>query len=68
MLAKVMCDAESGIANIWNGKILFNKSIKKLDEKLDNIIICVKSIAKAGIGLILEICEPTLFTIFFEKK
>ena len=67
ILAKVICDAESGIAKIWNGKYVFNTLIVKLEEKLNNINICVRSIAKAGIGLIFDICEPIVLMIFCEK-
>ena len=68
ILAKVICDAESGIAKIWNGKNVFNVLIVWLEEKLNSINICVNSIAKAGTGLILDICEPTVLTIFWENK
>lgn len=30
--------------------------------------ICVKRIAKAGTGLIFDICEPIVLTIFCENK
>lgn len=41
--------------------------IKKFDEKLNKIIICVNNIANAETGFIVEICDPTLWTILWEK-
>ena len=34
----------------------------------NNIKICVRSIAKAGTGFILDICEPIVRTIFCENN
>ena len=39
MLAKVICDADSGIAKISNGKNKFIKLIMLLEEKLNKIKI-----------------------------
>ena len=67
ILAKVIWDADSGMANNSNGKNKLKLSIIKLEEKVNKISIWVSSIAKAGIGLMFEICEPIDFTIFCEK-
>lgn len=62
-----MWDADSGMAKISKGKIILIFCIKKSDEKLNRIIICVNNIANAETGFIVEICEPTLWTILWEK-
>ena len=68
ILAKVICDAESGMAKILKLKKEFIKSIMWLEEKLNKIIIWVKRIDKAGTGFIFDICEPIVFTIFCENS
>lgn len=67
ILANVIWDAESGIANIFRGSNELIWLINKSEEKLNKITIWVNKIDKAETGLILEICEPTLWAIFCDN-
>ena len=65
--ANVIWDADNGIAKISKGKTWFILLIKISEEKLSNMKICVNKIANAEIGFIVDIWDPTLWTIFWEK-
>ena len=67
ILANVIWDADSGIANISRGSNELIWLINKSEEKLNKITIWVNKIDKAETGLILEICEPTLWAIFCDN-